>query len=112
MPRSTRGPTGENAGAAAGGGGGVGPPKVYPEEKSESATEERKLSIGCTISQAPQKMSQWFMSLRISIEYQTEGAMSGIALNLAVHLLQIQTSPVLITVNTTDIHCTKCSTRR
>ena len=47
MPRSTRGPTGENAGAAAGGGG-VGPPKVYPEEKSESATEEKKLSIGST----------------------------------------------------------------
>jgi len=43
MPRSTRGPTGENAGAAAGAGGGVGPPKVYPEEKSESATEERKI---------------------------------------------------------------------
>jgi len=38
MPRSTRGPTGENAGAAAGAGGGVGPPKVYPDEKSESAT--------------------------------------------------------------------------
>jgi len=54
MPRSTRGPTGENAGAAAGGGGGVGPPKVYPEEKSESATEERKLSIGSTIFHKPE----------------------------------------------------------
>jgi hypothetical protein len=55
MPRSTRGPTGENAGAAAGGGGGVGPPKVYPEEKSESATEKRKLSIGSTIFHKPHR---------------------------------------------------------
>jgi hypothetical protein len=42
MPRSTRGLTGEKGGAAAGGGGGVGPPKVYPEENSESATAERE----------------------------------------------------------------------
>jgi hypothetical protein len=55
MPRSTRGPTGENAGAAAGGGGGVGPPKVYPAEKSESATEERELSIGRTIFHKPER---------------------------------------------------------
>jgi hypothetical protein len=42
IPRSTRGLTGEKGGAAAGGGGGVGPPKVYPEENSESATAKRK----------------------------------------------------------------------
>jgi hypothetical protein len=55
MPRSTRGPTGENAGAAAGAGGGVGPPKVYPDEKSESATGEKKLNIGSTIFHKPER---------------------------------------------------------
>jgi len=70
MPRSTRGPTGENVGAAGGAGGGVGPPKVYPEEKSESATGERKLSIGNRLyTECPRRNGQNFGRVFLMLNY-------------------------------------------
>jgi len=65
------------------------------------------ISIGLyNISQARKKTSQWSMALRISIEYHTEGAMPGITLNHAVHLLQIKIHCIHHS-NATDIHCTE-----